>query len=353
MRIFARSPYIIEVNESGQTGSKIEVYIWNGGSQPASPQYTLSKDIPTSTNTQTTYNVSPYILEYFSFDNWSGIYNTYDIATSTDTYANVQIKRYKDVSGTFTLLDTLDYTAFNGFGLFTKGSNPDLGRALLDQGTYYYNQSEGVAGLDENKSGTITIDANVNDIIRYTNLKDSTVINYTVTSAGVKDFPRVHADNIADGNKLEIIYSLVVVYRTYYFKPKCEIKHTPIIVDYINKFGSWSRTIFFKASKRSFKTSSKDFSSLHSSNTNYSLTEAKNTSFNFSGTESISVNSGWVNEEYSEELKQLMLSDKILLDGEPVKCDTKSLDIQTNLNDKNINYNLKFTYANDFMNNIV
>ena len=48
-----------------------------------------------------------------------------------------------------------------------------------------------------------------------------------------------------------------------------------------------------------------------------------------------------------------MLSDRILLDGEPVKCDTKSLDIQTHLDDRTINYNLKFSYANDFMNNIV
>ena len=353
MRIFARSPYIIEVNEASNTGSKIEIYIWNNGSQPASPQYTLSKNIPTTTNGQTTYNVSPYILEYITHDNWSGIYNTYDVSTSTDQYANVHIKRYKDVSGVFTLLDAIDYTAFDGFGLFSEGSNPDLGRVLLDQGTYYYKEADGNVGLDSNKAGDITIDANLNDIVRYTNLSDSTVIDYTITTTGATTFPRVHADNLADGNKVELIYNLVTVYRTYYFKPQCENKYTPVHVDYVNRYGAWSRTFFFKASKSSFKTTSKNFSSLHSSNTSYSLTEAKNSSFNFSGTESISVNSGWVKEEYAEELKQLMLSERILLDGSPVKCDTKSLDIQTHLDDKTINYNLKFSYANDFMNNIV
>lgn len=353
MRIFARSPYIIEVNESGQTGSKIEVYIWNSGSQPASPTYTLSKDIPTSTNTQTTYNVSPYILEYFNLDNWSGVYNTYDVSANENHYANVQIKRYKDVSGTFTLLDTIDYTAFKGFGLFSEGSNSDMGRAMLDQGTYYYKEVEGSIGLYSNKAGSITIDANLNDIIRYTNLNDSTTIDYTITTAGVTNFPRVHEDNLADGNKFELIYNSVIVYREYIFKPQCEHKYTPIAIDYVNRYGAWSRTFFYKASKRSFKTSSKDFNSLHSSNVNYSLTEAKNSSFNFNGNESVSVNSGWVKEEYSDELKQLMLSERILLDGEPVKCDTKSLDIQTHLDDKTINYNLKFSYANDFMNNIV
>lgn len=353
MRIFARSPYIIEVDEALNTGSKIELYIWNSGSQPASPQYTLSKNIPSTTNGQTTYNVSPYILEYLNLDNWSGIYDTYDVATSTNNYANVQIKRYKDVSGVFTLLDTVDYTALNGFSLFSEGYNAELGRVLLDQGTYYYNKGEGVPALDSNKSGDITIDANVNDIVRYTNLNDSTVINYNITSAGMTTFPRVHEDNLADGNKVELIYNLAIVYRTYYFKPQCEDKYTPVVVDYVNRFGAWSRTFFFKASKNSFKTSYKDFSSLHSSNTDYSLTEAKDSSFNFSGTESISVNSGWVKEEYAEELKQLMLSNRILLDGSPVKCDTKSLDIQTHLDDRTINYSLKFTHANDFINNII
>ena len=353
MRIFARSPYIIEVNESGQTGSKVEVYIWNSGSVPASPQYTLSKNVPTSTNSQTTYNVSPYVLEYFNLDAWSGVYNTYDVDVNTDHYANVQIKRYKDVSGTFTLLDTIDYTAFSGFGLFSDGANPDLGRVMLDQGDYTYKEAVGVVGLDSNKAGTITIDTSLNDIIRYTNLKDSTVIDYNITSTGVREFPRVHADNLADGNKVELIYNFVVVYRTYYFRPQCENKYTPVIIDYVNRYGAWARTFFYKASKRSFKTSSKDFSSLHSSNTNYSLTEAKNSSFNFSGIESVSLNSGWVKEEYSEELKQLMLSERILLDGEPVKCDSKSLDIQKHLDTKQINYSLNFSYANDYMNNIV
>ena len=43
---FARSPHIIEIAETGQTGSKIELFLWNTGSQPTDPQYILSKRIP-------------------------------------------------------------------------------------------------------------------------------------------------------------------------------------------------------------------------------------------------------------------------------------------------------------------
>jgi len=39
--IFARSPYIIEINEAAQTSSKVEIFIWNGtGSAPSTPTYT-------------------------------------------------------------------------------------------------------------------------------------------------------------------------------------------------------------------------------------------------------------------------------------------------------------------------
>jgi hypothetical protein len=352
-RIFARSPYIIEVNESGQSGSKVELFIWNSGTQPANPQYTLSKDIPTSTNLQTTYNISPYILEYFNMNSWSGIYNTADLNTPTDSYANVVVKRYKDVSGTFTLLDTIDYTAFNGYTLFTEGSNKDLGRILLDEGTYYYKKPTGSQSLDENKAGSITFDCSLNDEIRYTNLLDLGTTTYTITSAGVKDFPRVLQANLNDGNKIEYYSNGTTLVATFNFLPQCELKYTPVIIDYVNRYGAWARTFFYKTSKRAFKTSYSDFSSLHSNLVNYDVTEAKNSSFNFKGEEEITTNSGWVKESYAEEIKQIMLSDRILADGVPVKCDTKSLDIQTGLDNKTISYSLKFKVASDYINNIV
>ena len=39
----SRSPHIITIDETNQTETRIELYLWNTGSQPASPQYTLSK----------------------------------------------------------------------------------------------------------------------------------------------------------------------------------------------------------------------------------------------------------------------------------------------------------------------
>ena len=48
-----RSPFIIQVNEPTQLGSKIEVFIWrNGDTEPTTPTYTLSKPIPTTNQRQ-------------------------------------------------------------------------------------------------------------------------------------------------------------------------------------------------------------------------------------------------------------------------------------------------------------
>ena len=87
----SRSPYNIEIAEAGQTGSKLELFIWQTGSRkPAdSPQYTLSKLIPATNNIKTYYNISPYVNEYYTFTNWPNLYNTYDADISTDFKVNV------------------------------------------------------------------------------------------------------------------------------------------------------------------------------------------------------------------------------------------------------------------------
>ena len=78
MGIFARSPYIFTINSSGQEGSKVELFIWNGtGSAPATPQYTLSKLITATNNLNTYYNISPYIREYITWNTRQTPYSTY------------------------------------------------------------------------------------------------------------------------------------------------------------------------------------------------------------------------------------------------------------------------------------
>ena len=347
-RIFSRSPYIIEVDESGQTSSRIELYIWNGSVEPSEPAYILSKNIPASNIVQTLYNISPYIREYISFSSYSA--NVSDSAEDTDVnmYANVRVKRFVTDSSGESELDSIVYDAFDGYGTYEQGYNPSLSSntILLDEGDYYYNESDGAGSINMRLT-------DVQEFIKYTNLNDNTTTNIAFSSNNeIRSYNRVHSNNISDGNKLEVFRGLNVLW-TGYFRPQCEAKYTPVYIDYINRFGMWSRTFMFKTSKESFSVTSSEYNLLQSNLVNYDVKEGQRKQFNVNGQESIKLNSGWVKESYSNEIKQILVSERILVNNKPAKCMTTSLDIQKSINDKNIAYSLDFQFNNDYINSVV
>ncbi len=94
-RIFARSPFIVEINQPTQEGSKVELYIYqNGNPPPIAPSYTLEKLIPASNNTQTLYNISPYLLEYIEHTTFINNYATDEGLLNVNEYIIVDVKEY-------------------------------------------------------------------------------------------------------------------------------------------------------------------------------------------------------------------------------------------------------------------
>ncbi len=141
-----RSPFIIEVNEAGAIGSKVELYIYPyGSSLPATPTYTLSKSNPSTTQLSTIYNVSNYVKEYI--DNIKATYTNYIGAVEQNNeWVVFQVKRYKLVGTTYTLLNTIDYVGVNGFTEYTSGNqNPSDSVVNLlfnnNINNYYYKQT--------------------------------------------------------------------------------------------------------------------------------------------------------------------------------------------------------------------
>ncbi|MDB2690401.1 hypothetical protein N9Z17_04300, partial [Planktomarina temperata] len=56
---------------------------------------------------------------------------------------------------------------------------------------------------------------------------------------------------------------------------------------------------------------------------------------------------GWVTEDYREAIKDLMMSEKILLNGLPVNVVTNSVTLQKSINDRTINYTIEVEEAYD------
>ena len=357
----SRSPYIIEIDETLQTGSKIELFLWNTGSVPASPQYTLDKLIPASNSTATYYNISPYVREYYNFATWQNIYNTYDTDTSTNYVVQYQAKKYKLVGGTYTLVSSEQGEFMDGFNYYMDSYNGTAPLVLLSEGTYFYNHDGAIlTSLPNNMAGSFDVDLEIGDIIRYTNLDSGTVNDFTATASGMKTFSRVYLPNIADGNKVELIQTLAGLRWTGYFKPQCEPKYSPVAVDFINRFGSWSRIWFQKAKSRSIAVNTNEYKFNPAVLPFTPSDNGQIKEFNTNGKETIKLNTGWVNDLYGEYIQELMLSERVTLldydyntDYTPVKIKTKSLEKQKGINKGTINYTLEFEFAFDLINTVV
>lgn len=349
MSIFARSPYILTINESGQTASMVQLFLWNGNTtpMPSSPSYTLSKQIPSSSSPATYYDLSPYIREFINHNTLQNI-TTSNASTPSSQWCWVGIKKFKKTTGGFVQFgSTTTLRCYDGFGYYEEGSNPNLSRVHLNEGSYYYYED------GSGNNGHLTIENIVGDFITYTDLSTGASVTSSLGTANVQDFPRVYSSYHNNGNKVEISNSGSVQW-TGYFIPKDECKYTPVRCDFVNKFGAWQTEWFFKASNNSISVENTEYNLMQSNYPNYDILEGQRKTFNTNGKEQIKVNTDWVSESYSEVIKQLMLSERIILDKtKPVKINTKSTELFKSINTKMINYQLEFEYAYDTINSVV
>ena len=341
--IFARSPYLIRIAETTptpQNGSKVELFLANG-SFTGSPQYTLSKLIPATNNVETLYDISPYIREYIRFASCALIQSTGTVTNPTNERVNVRVKRYKLVGVTYTLLDTTDYIAFDGYSYYEDGYNFDNGNIGLDAGTYYYNPTS--------DAGKIRI---TNCAVVYKTLSN-TIVEIITGDATTRDIRRVRNPNSTEGNIVEIYDGSGALVRTFTFRAIEECKYTPVIIDFINKYGAWHREFFFKASNDNFSIENTEYNLMQTNSFNYNVKEGQRKVFNANGKKSVKVNTGWVNESWKEVLKQIMLSERILIDDKPAKINSKSTELFKHINTKQINYSLDFEFTYDAINSVV
>lgn len=356
MSIFARSPYIVTVNETGQEGSKVELFLWNGtGSAPTDPTYTLSKLIPATNNIKTEYNISPYIREYINFNTRQTPYNTTSVSQTTQ-YCNVKIKTYKLVSGTYTLLSTNTYLGYDGYGYYEQGYNPTLTYDILhDEGTfnYVYDATQDPSTNILYRGGFIMVKTGTGYKARHRNLVTGASNTNNLTNNVMLDILRVYSLYYSDGNSLEILDNSDNVIWSAIFKPYLNCKYTPVVCDFVNKYGCWQRTWFYAASNDTLTVESQEYNLMQTATSGYNLIEGQKHVFNNNGKKSIKVNTDWVEESYNELLRQIMLSEKIIINNYPAKLNSKSTELFKSINTKMINYQLEFEFAYDVINSVV
>ena len=343
-KIFVRSPYTIAINEVGQIGSKVELFIWNEGNTiPTEPTYTMSKKIVSQTQRQNVYNISNKCVEFLNPIN--PIYNYTIALESVSNWCYVKVKRYKETSSNvFEFLNEQTIVCLNGYTSFLGGTSQsvnDESIALFNPDIKIY-RKEGFFGyvnawIDEPQQGTLWALQN----------PDLTLSELPI-SEGVFKLPY-----LIDGK-----YTLLRIRQTiqekfsFVVESICEPKYQPIVCSFINRFGGWSFLTFFKAHQKSIEVKSSTFN-LMPKNVDYDTYIGSNRQFNFNGKQNITCNTGWVDENYSDLIQDLLVSETILLDDIPVICKSTTSEFKTQLKDRNINYTINFEYNFNLINDVI
>jgi hypothetical protein len=157
------------------------------------------------------------------------------------------------------------------------------------------------------------------------------------------------------GNTITLNYyvgATLTTTKTFRVIPVCETKYTPVVCSFINRQGGWQFLNFFKAQTNSISIESNTFKMMPDA-VNYDTSRPQSSGFNINGSQSVVLNTGWVNENYSDLIEDLMLAETLLLDGKPAECKTTSTNLKTSLQDRNINYTIEFEYAYNLINNVI
>ena len=133
----------------------------------------------------------------------------------------------------------------------------------------------------------------------------------------------------------------------------CEPKYTPYQIAFINRFGVADFITFFKRSdeRGNFTQDSYQKSIYNDGFTTPSLEVGKYNSFNVNSRNSLTLNTGFVDEDYDETIKDILMSEYVaVLENNQwiaVQPERGSIEYQKHVNQKLINYTLTFTYAFD------
>jgi hypothetical protein len=325
-KIFIRSPYFIEVNEVGQTSAKIEVFLWNKDTTvPTTPNYTFTKQVPSPTQTKLSWNVSNLAQGF--------IKPIAPVSVSVPTEENVNTWCYMRVisySDDVELLDEV-YVCLNGYTSYSGGYNQFTDADVVP----LFNTSI--------KSYVKDFDTNYVNIFFEVGTYDTSYDFLNITEDSLWKYPILQSSEYVDSD--------LGVYN-FYAEELCEPIYTPVVCTYINRYGGWQYLTFFKANQQGIDVKSKDYNLLPSS-IDFNPLQGIKQRFNFQGTQKIKCNTGWVDENYSELIQDLMLSKVVLLDNKPAIVKSQSFDIKTHLKDKNINYEIEFEFNYGLINDVI
>lgn len=334
-----RTPYSIIITDI-TVNSKVELFLWNNGTaEPTVPTYTFSSKIPSALNNSAEYNISNECKEFINFPQTLGLFPDTVETDYGSGYCQVKVNRYRDEN----LLDTTYYTAVDGYNFYNQNVNHILnGDALVLSDNIEqdiplsFNYQSYINVIYEN----ITEEINEGKVM-YNNKRDEEINVFFDIQLGIYVYAiPLYNSNMEEYNYTITIYNSGSPIFTKKINQICETKYTPMLVQFINRFGGWENIYCFKAKEDSIQVKATEFK------TNFGESKV----FNKNGERAIRVNTGWVNEDMKILIEQLYLSETIFLDGVSVSLKNKTTVLKKEIKERNINYTFEFDYNYSIIN---
>lgn len=315
-----RSPFTIQETSSATSGSADLTITINNVDV-----YVISKD--TSSDT-VNFEVAEMIRDYLTVT-WDGVfpYSATTIASQTVTatikiefYADNRVTRAANTAagnpGAVTQTVTHTLYGFDAYSEFLEGANHQLSSGqMLQSATTMY--------LPETGDAYIAVESS--NAVSYTTVSPS---DTSVTIGG-------------------IVVSIVRI---------CEPVYDIVKVVFMNKFGALQEFHFNKKHVIGLNVSQQKYESILMSGNTYSTTGHQKYVYNKQGAETLTLNTGYVDQGQFETIKQLMLSEQVWakIDSQvyPVNVNANTLTKKTKINDKLVNYSLDFEFAYDVVNSV-
>lgn len=380
-KINVRSPFYVKAEPASGTltSAQMQLYIYTGAklTTPTSSElrYTITKT-PIDSNNYVVYEIAELVRDYLDIE-FDGEYD------SQCVWVRPTLTLTK-TSGSETPTP-IDYIAFDGYGYFHEGTNPQLSRGLLLSNNTIFRlnydnvripvfteDTNSVTFLykgEEKRTQTVSSSTNTNGQIDY------------ITVSGLDDNDTYRERVVNDGGTLEDSDCLDLFLRRYNIGEVDEViidtdagvevvkintiyecKYEPYKVTFVNKYGALQDLWFFKKSVESTNVTSEQFkaSIFDQSTLSYKTYKHQQQSFLAQGKDRITMNTGYVNDDHNAVLEELLLSEQVwytkITETEekviPVIPLTKSITYKTSVNDKLANYTVDFEHAFDKINNI-
>jgi hypothetical protein len=134
---------------------------------------------------------------------------------------------------------------------------------------------------------------------------------------------------------------------------QCEVKYTPVQVAFINRFGVADFITFFKRSDESgtFTQDSYQKSIYNDGFTTPSLEVGKYQSFNVNSRNTLTLNTGFVDQDYDETIEDILMSEYVAVytnsNWVSVVPQRGTMEYQKSVNTKLINYTMSFDFGFD------